>query len=108
MHCRPVWCILCTRGKYDGKFYSRNHCFVLSYICTFQIALKFCGHEKVNKSKYIRRYFEIVEPEHNKTNKMIGAPSEDADQTAHLPSLIRVAVRMKKLWRDLSLNWMHK
>ena len=39
------------------------------------------------------------EPPHDKTNKMICAPSEDADQAGHPPSLIRVfAVCMKKAW----------
>ena len=39
------------------------------------------------------------EPPHDKTNKMICAPSEDSDQPWHPPSLIRVfAVRMTKAW----------
>ena len=33
---------------------------------------------------------EQFEPEHDKTNKMIYALSEDLDQPRHLPSLIRV------------------
>ena len=37
------------------------------------------------------------EPQHNKTNKMICAPSEDSDQPGHPPSLIKIfAVHMKK------------
>ena len=69
------------------------------------------------------------EPEDDKTNKMIGAPSEDSDQPGHPPSLISVfAVRMKigwilsypvsaqrRLWTDwadaqaeLSLRWVHR
>ena len=40
----------------------------------------------------------IYELEHNKTNKMICAPSNDLDQFGHLPSLIRAfAVRLKKI-----------
>ena len=36
------------------------------------------------------------EPKHDKTNKMICAPSENSDQPGHPPSLIRViAVRVK-------------
>ena len=39
------------------------------------------------------------EPPHAKTNKMTCAPSEDANQPGHSPSLIKVfAVRMKKRW----------
>ena len=39
----------------------------------------------------------IVEPPHDKTNKMACMPSKDSDQLGHPPSLIRVfAVRMKK------------
>ena len=39
------------------------------------------------------------EPQHNKTNKMTCASSEDSDQHGHPPSLIRAfAVRMKKHW----------
>ena len=41
----------------------------------------------------------IIEPVHNKTNKMTCAPSKDSDQPGHPPSLIRVfTVRMKKAW----------
>ena len=29
-----------------------------------------------------------TEPRHDKTNKMIRAPSEDSDQPGHLPSLL--------------------
>ena len=40
---------------------------------------------------------KMIEPSHDKTNKMTCAPSEDSDQPRHLPSLIRVfAVRMEK------------
>ena len=39
------------------------------------------------------------EPPHNKTNKMICAPSEDSDQPGHSPSLIRVVpIRLKEHW----------
>ena len=44
----------------------------------------------------------IIEPPHDKTNKMAYALSEDSDQPGHPPSLIRVfAVHMEKAW-DLS------
>ena len=44
------------------------------------------------------------EPPHTKTNKMTCAPSEDADQPGHPPSVIRVfAIRMKKRW---ALNYL--
>ena len=40
-----------------------------------------------------------IDPRHDKTNKMICAPSEDSDQPGHPPSLIRVsAVRLKQNW----------
>ena len=40
-----------------------------------------------------------IEPRHDKTKKMICAPSEDSDQPGHPPGLIRVsAVRMKQNW----------
>ena len=40
-----------------------------------------------------------IEPRHDKTIKMICAPSEDSDQPGHSPSLIRVsAVRLKQNW----------
>ena len=39
------------------------------------------------------------EPQHDKTNKMTCAPSEDSDQPGHSPGLIRVfTVRLKKAW----------
>ena len=39
------------------------------------------------------------DPDHDKTSKMIYAPSKDSEGPEHLPSLIRVfAVRMKKHW----------
>ena len=41
----------------------------------------------------------IIEPPHDKINKVACAPSEDSDQPGHPPSPIRVfAVRMKKAW----------
>ena len=43
--------------------------------------------------------FRILEPPHDKTNKLTFAPSKDSDQPGHPPSLIRVfAVHMKKQW----------
>ena len=49
------------------------------------------------------------EPPHDKTNKMVGEPSEDTDQPGHPPSVFRVfAVRMKKAWvlsYPLSAQW---
>ena len=45
------------------------------------------------------RFYPQYEPPHDKTNKMAFAPSEDAHQSGHPPSLIRVfTVRMKKAW----------
>ena len=45
------------------------------------------------------RYQDLLEPPHDKTNKMACPPSEDSDQLEHSPSLIRVfAVRTKKAW----------
>ena len=32
----------------------------------------------------------IIEPQHDKTNKMTCAPSEDSDQPGHQPGLLRV------------------
>ena len=69
------------------------------------------------------------EPPHDKTNKMICAPSEDSDQPGHSPSLIKVfavhsmgswgpnvsSCGQGRLWSDwanaqadLSLPWAHK
>ena len=46
----------------------------------------------------------IIEPLHDKTNKMTCAPSKDSDQPGHAPSLIKVfAVCMKKHW---ALNYL--
>ena len=51
----------------------------------------------------------LIEPPHDKTNKMARACSEDSDQPRHPPSLIRVfAVHMKKTWvliYPLSTHW---
>ena len=70
----------------------------------------------------------LIEPSHDKTNKMACAPSGDSDQPEHPPSLIRVFdVRIKQTWvlsyplsaqrglcsdwadaqPDLSLHWEH-
>ena len=75
-----------------------------------------------------RRIMLIIEPRHDKTNKIECASTEGSDQPGHPPSLIRVfAVRMKKHWvliyplsaqrglwsdwadvqTDLSLRWSH-
>ena len=51
--------------------------------------------------------YSLNEPPHDKTNKMICAPSEDSDQPGHPPSLIRVfAVRTKKSG-SLATHWAH-
>ena len=59
-------------------------------------------------------------PQHDKTNKMICAPSEDSDQPGHQPSLIRVpsCTQDQKLLHadsedavaqaDLMLRWAHR
>ena len=40
---------------------------------------------------------DLIEPPHDKTNKMTFAPSEDSDQPGQLPNLIRVFdVRLMK------------
>ena len=55
-------------------------------------------------SKIMRKSVIPYEPPHDKSNKMICAPSEDSDQPGHPHSLIRVfAVRMKKHW---ALNYL--
>ena len=72
---------------------------------------------------------DIIELQHNKTNKMTCASSEDSDQPGHPPSLIRVfPVHMKIIWvlsyplsaqrslwsdcagvqADLSLRWVYR
>ena len=77
---------------------------------------------------YFLRPTYVYERWHDKTNKVVYAPSWDSDQPGHPPSLIRVfAVRMKKAWilsyplraqqrlwsdrvdaqADLSLRWAH-
>ena len=63
-----------------------------------------CADQEQQQHKYVANHSEAYktctdEPPHNKTNKVICAPSEDSDQPGHPPSLIRVfAVRMKKGW----------
>ena len=53
----------------------------------------------MRKSHWKKCFNTAFEPPHDKTNKMVCAPSEDSDQPGHPPSLIRVfAVRMKKAW----------
>ena len=43
--------------------------------------------------------YVVNEPQHDKTNKMTCAPSEESDQPGHPPSLIRIfTVSMKKIW----------
>ena len=68
---------------------------------------------------------KIIDPAHDKTNKMAYAPSKDSDQPGHPPSLIGVCVKQawvlryflstqQRLWSDwadaqadLSLRWAH-
>ena len=56
---------------------------------------------KYRDRNFINRLQNLTmnEPQHDKTNKMACAPSEDSDQLGQSTSLIRVfAVRMKKAW----------
>ena len=61
------------------------------------------------KSSSLASVFIIIEPPHDKTNKMTVAPSEDSDKPGHLPSLSWVfTVHMKKPWvlsYPLSAQW---
>ena len=55
------------------------------------ISLFSCGNKysiRVNNSNMV--CLKIFGPQHDKTNKMTCAPSEDSDQPGHLPSLVRV------------------
>ena len=46
----------------------------------------------------------IIEPPHDKTNKMACAPSEDSDQPGHLPSLISLrCLGIRPVWSESSL-----
>ena len=52
-----------------------------------------------NPGNRVRWGEKIIEPPHDKTNKVACAPSEDSDQPGHPPILIRVfTIRMKKPW----------
>ena len=83
---------------------------------------------QVSIAMFGKPFKKIIEPQHDKTNKMTCAPSEHSDQPGHPTSLISVvAVRMKKHWvlnfplsaprrlwsdwsddqADLSLCWAH-
>ena len=53
----------------------------------------------------IQPRLNIIEPPHDKTNKMACAPSEDSDQPGHPPSLIRIfAVRS---WVTQNPSFLH-
>ena len=62
------------------------------------------SNDEIHSREYAKCFFFFFffyanKPPHDKTHKMACAPSEDSDQPAHPPSLIRVfAVRMKKAW----------
>ena len=72
-------------------FVSRDHVLDFFY---FTIAGVNVVWQSLNVSPYFIIVQIIFEPANDKTNKMACAPSEDADQSGHPPSLIRVfAVR---------------
>ena len=51
---------------------------------------------------------QLIQPQHDKNNKINCTPSEDSDQPGHPPSLIRVfAVRMKKVLGSLATHLAH-
>ena len=63
----------------------------LSSLCQRKAAMFDCG--------IAWKFFHYYELQHDRTNKMACAPSEDSDQPGHPPSRIRVfPVRMKKAW----------
>ena len=80
-------------GGWEQRLHQVNYAYPNSLQCHTQWFLKWF------------QYFNMkIEPRHDKTNKMICAPSEDSDQPGHPPSLIRVsAVRLKQNW-DLSYS----
>ena len=56
-------------------------------------------HNNAIRNGFWSRFNMKIEPRHDKTNKMICAPSEDSDQPGHPPSLITVsAVSLKQNW----------
>ena len=61
------------------------------------------------RTRWIQWYVHLTyEPQHNKTNNMACAPSEDSDQPGHPPSLIKVfAVSMEKAWILIATHWAH-
>ena len=79
----------CSPDKY-GTVYSESHTLFVNH---FIFA---CSLFWFWLSAYLQK---LNEPQHDKTNKMISAPSEDSDQPGHPLSLIKVlAVCMKKPW----------
>ena len=84
------WTLLCKGICYV------NFPYILC-VCMIYKLIIICDNRIVMRQRHCDKF--IIEPPHDKTNKMTCAPSEDSDQSGHLPSLIRVfAVRMEKAW----------
>ena len=65
----------------------------------FSLEISEISEQSFQSCAYQTNFFTSYELQHDKTNKMICAPTEDSDQPGHPASLIRVfAVRMKKEW----------
>ena len=115
VHCAPTihysmeklkiwWCL--WRREIFIWYASTKHCTTIGSNCWLSISpteRKFLEFWHIPRSPAFREfvlekivYFELP---HDKTNKIMFAPSEDSDQPGHPLSLIRVfAVRMKKPW----------
>ena len=107
---------------------ARRHKFAWRGSISIFYDMRYVTNTKTCLSKHCLLISRTLEPQHDKTNKMPCAPSEDSDEPGYPPSLIRAfAVRMKKAWvfsyhlsaqrrlwsdwadaqADLSLRWAH-
>ena len=61
-----------------------------------------CGSSMRMECHYMYYMLSKYEPQHDKTNNMVCAPSEDSDQPGHPPSLIRVLACAQWVAKDPS------
>ena len=82
--------------------------FDVAFLFSLRISIALMGHKQLtyrqikhydiwdqSNDRIKCRFFDLIEPQHDKSNKMTCAASDDSDQPGPQPSLIRAfAVRM--------------
>ena len=83
--------VIRTKNKINSHFFRRVfHLYHIKHTVYKAICTLHCTRTIALINRILKKDILIIEPPHDKTNKMACAPSEDSDQPRHPPSLINL------------------